>query len=241
MATIYCFSATGNSLHTARTIAKELDGTVKAITREPAETDDDLIGIVFPAFYWGAPRIVMEFAQQLKVTNPAAYVFSIVVSGGGAPGAANALRMKIDYTAELKSVNNYLPSYEVNNDAETHAKAQAQLEQIISDIKARKVQRGWYSPVNRVIRRMMPGSGCDRKFKVAGCTACGICAKVCPVGNITSTVGGPAFAHSCEHCLACMHACPAAAIDYGKSAGRERYVHPEVKLAGLLEFWGEQP
>jgi len=241
MATIYCFSATGNSLHAARAIAGELNGTVQAITRTAAITDDDTVGIVFPAFFWGAPAIVLDFAKQLKITNPAAYVFSIVVSGGSAPGAANALRgLKLSYAAELKTVNNYLPSYEVNNDAEVHAKAQAQLEQIIADIKAKKTQRGgFYTPVNRIIRRMMPGPGSDAKFSVAGCNACGVCATACPVGNISATAGGPAFAHRCEHCLACMHACPAKAIDYGKSAGKERYIHPEIKLAELINFYKE--
>ena len=239
--TIYCFSSTGNSLHAARTIAQAFDGTVKPITHEATTTDDDMVGLIFPAFFWGAPTIVAEFAKNLRITNAAAYVFSIVVSGGSAHGAENALCLKPAYAAELKTVNNYLPMYEVNDEDDVHANAQTQLQQIIADLKAKKTQRGKpYTPVNRVVRRMMPGPASDAKFTVTGCNACGLCAKVCPVGNISATAGGPAFAHRCEHCLACMHACPAAAIDYGKSAGKTRYIHPEIKLAGLLKFREEQ-
>jgi hypothetical protein len=33
-----------------------------------------------------------------------------------------------------------------------------------------------------------------------------------------------------------MHCCPSRAIDYGKTAGKERYVHPTIGLQGILEF-----
>ena len=79
---------------------------------------------------------------------------------------------------------------------------------------------------------------CDNMFNVSdSCTGCGICAKVCPAKNITLSDGRPVFRHRCEHCIACVHCCPAAAIDYGKSKGRARYVHPEVGVNGLIEFW----
>jgi len=238
---IYCFTSTGNSLHAARKIADALGTQVAPITREPATTDSDIVGIVFPAFFWGAPTIVEDFARTLTISNPKAYVFAICVSGGGAYGAGNALRrlLKVDYTAELKHVNNYIPGYEVNNTSDVHAIAQLQLQCIIEDLQARKIKRGYFTPVNRIVRRFMPGPASDAKFSVSGCTGCGICAKVCPVGNIT-VEGEPKFAHRCEHCVACMHACPAAAINFGKSVGKARYIHPDVPLAELIAFSKEQ-
>ncbi|MCL2195909.1 MAG: EFR1 family ferrodoxin [Oscillospiraceae bacterium] len=236
---IYCFSSTGNSLHTARRIAEALGTQVAPITPEPATCADDIVGLVFPAFFWGAPTVVEAFARTLNITNPQAYVFAIVVSGGSAPGAANSLRRwhKLAYCAELKHVNNYIPGYAVNNEPDVHANAQAQLAQIIADLNACKTQRaGFYTPLNRVIRRAMPGPASDAKFSISGCTGCGICASACPVSNITVDTQ-PQFAHRCEHCLACMHACPAAAINYGKSAGKARYLHPDVPLAQLIAFY----
>jgi len=243
MATIYCFSATGNSLHAAREIAKAIGGTVKPITRNPAMTGDDMVGLVFPCFFWSAPNIVLEFAKNLKITNKGAYVFTVMTSGGSGFGAVNAVRgrLKPAYAAELKTADNYVPMYEPTHSDATYEKEQAQLQQIISDIKARKKQRGGlYTPVNRVVRLFLPTNDCDSKFVVTGCTGCGLCAGVCPVKNILMEAGSPKFTHRCEHCLACLHACPAKAIDYGKSAGKERYIHPGIHLAQLLESRKEQ-
>lgn len=243
--TIYCFSATGNSLHAAQTIADELGGQVMPITRSPATTDDSMVGLVFPAFFWSAPNIVLQFAKQLKLTNPGAYLFVVMLSGGSAPGAANAVRGLLPrtpaYVAELKSADNYLPMYEPKHNDETFQKEQVQLRQIISDIKAKKQQRGgYYTPVNRVVRGFMPGPDCDKKFSVSGCNGCGLCANICPVDNIKLEENRPAFAHRCEHCLACLHACPTKAINYGKSAGRARYIHPNVTVTQLQALYKEQ-
>ena len=56
-----------------------------------------------------------------------------------------------------------------------------------------------------------------------GCTGCGNCARLCPLGNI-SMRGRPEWGGDCTHCMACICHCPAAAIEYGrKSVGRRRY------------------
>ena len=58
----------------------------------------------------------------------------------------------------------------------------------------------------------------DRKFTVDAdvCTHCGLCAKVCPVGDIDFG-GTPQWKHddSCTSCLSCYHHCPVHAINYG--------------------------
>jgi len=246
MATIYCFSATGNSLHAANNIAAAINATVAPITRDAVVCDDDVVGIVFPAYYFSAPTIVRNFAKTLKLTNPGAYLFVVMTSGGGAHGAANALRRLLpkqpNYTAELKTADNYVPMYEPKYNNETYEKEQTQLMQIIKDIKTKKQQRGGhYTPLNWAVRLAMPGPGCDKKFSVAHCNGCGLCAQVCPVDNITIAEHQPVFAHSCEHCLACLHACPTSAINYGKSAGRARYRHPNVTITDLINHTGGQP
>jgi len=244
MATIYCFSATGNSLHAAKKIAKGLNGKVLPITRTPVQTDEEVVGIVFPAFYFSAPTIVRNFAKTLKLTNPEAYLFVVMTSGGMAPGATGALHRLLpkrpNYTAELKTADNYLPMYPPSHSDETFEKEQTQLTQIIEDLKAKHTQHGSrYTPLNWAVRLAMPGIKSDKKFKLgASCNGCGVCEKICPVNNIKVEDNKPTFLHRCEHCLACLHACPAGTIDYGKSVGRARYRHPEISVTDLIEYKG---
>ncbi len=247
MAIIYCFTSTGNSLHASRKIAEAIGAEVVPVTYEPVTTDDDVIGIVFPVFFFGAPNVVMRFVRNLEVTNPNAYIFAVTTYGATAPGAVDEIRKylrgcKLSYTASVKSVENYLPMYEVDDTDEVHAEAEQKMQEIIQDVKGRKEkQDGRYNFVNRLVKSRFPGrrANCDEKFTVSdACTGCGTCAKVCPVENIAIRDGRPTFDHRCEHCISCMHCCPTMAIDYGKSQGRARYVHPDVGVNGLVEFWG---
>lgn len=67
-------------------------------------------------------------------------------------------------------------------------------------------------------------------FAESHCIGCGLCEKVCSVGNIRITDNRPEWLHHCEHCMACIHRCPKEAIQYGsKTKNRRRYYNPEVK------------
>ena len=59
----------------------------------------------------------------------------------------------------------------------------------------------------------------DKKFTVDAdtCLHCGLCAKVCPVGDIVFD-GIPSWKNdsSCTCCLSCYHHCPVHAINYGR-------------------------
>jgi len=246
MAVIYCFTSTGNSLYAAKKIADVIGADVLPVAYGPATTDENVIGFVFPVYFWGAPKIILHFAINLKISNPDAYVFAVATYGGVGPGAADEIRMclhkhDLSYTASVKSVENYVPYYKVNNTDGIHAAAERKIQSIARDIEERKKKRdGRFWLANRLIKSVFPGNraDCDRKFNVSGsCTGCGICAKVCPVKNISVHGGKPIFDHRCEHCIACLNCCPAKAINYGKSMDRARYVHPEIGVNGLIEFW----
>ena len=61
----------------------------------------------------------------------------------------------------------------------------------------------------------------DKPFRVdsSRCVKCGICAQVCPVGDIKGGLGlQPQWIHNgkCLTCFACYHHCPHHAIDFGR-------------------------
>ena len=58
------------------------------------------------------------------------------------------------------------------------------------------------------------------KVDHAACIDCGLCEKVCPVGNITVT-DRPVWGGNCTQCLACYHVCPVHAVEYGKMTGKK--------------------
>jgi len=67
------------------------------------------------------------------------------------------------------------------------------------------------------------------------CAGCGICARICPVGNIQMVNDRPAWQHHCETCYACFQWCPRKAIRGSIVEYEKRDHHPKVNLAAMLK------
>ena len=84
--------------------------------------------------------------------------------------------------------------------------------------------------VRPLFLRFLMGRG--TRFRATGaCVSCGLCARVCPTGNIAlADDGRPRWGDACVRCLACVHRCPARAVEYGKATERKgRYRHPGLE------------
>ena len=246
MATIFCFSSTGNSLYVAKGIAETIGGDIKPMRGDSVVCEDEVIGFVFPVYFWGLPRLMERFIKSLTIENKEAYIFSVATYGGMAHGIHGLLErllkpkgVKLSYGKNLKSVENYTPGYKVNDSEALRRKVDENLRKIADEIKSRKSNK-IYAPsfINKLSYRFYPDENSDRFFSVAPtCTGCAICQKVCPANNIVLDAGKPGFGHKCENCLACLHNCPECAIDWkGKTKGKPRYRNAGISLNELISL-----
>ena len=253
---ILCYSGTGNSLWAARQLAAELGDTRLRLQRTlppgPIHVAADALGLVFPVHIFGVPGPVRRLLDRLEV--PAgAYVFAVAVNSGMSARSLPALkawlgrrRIRLAAGFSIALPSNYLPWGGPGSIEEQDARfsaARVRLAEIAAVVRAGRelpVERGPFllslllSGIHRATGPIVPRM--DRSFRVdESCTSCGICARVCPAGNIDLREGRPVWRHRCEQCLACLHWCPEAAVQYGRNtAGRARYHHPEVTLEQIL-------
>ncbi len=200
----------------------------------------------------GVPLLVVEFIKKLQGLK-GKYVFS-VVTHGGSPGATNAqfkglLKQSGGVLSAGFVVNmpgNYVVMYGAKPpqaQAKLFENAKAKIAEIVRVVKNN--ESGILEKSNIFINMLsgmlyktsMPRiHGMDAKFWAQDtCNACGICAKICPVENISIENRKPVWRHKCEQCMACIQWCPMTAIQYGKNTvGRSRYHNPDIKLQELM-------
>ena len=246
MATIFCFTSTGNSLYTAKKLAGNIGGKVLPMNNGAIQSEDDVIGFVFPVYFWGLPRMVERFIMEIKITNKDAYVFAVATCGGPVFGVLGRLKkllqqkgVSLRYGVRLISVTNYIPEYEVKDNEALRQKIGENILKIANAISNRESNRiQAYTILNKMIYNSFPDESSDYYFTVAPtCTGCMTCQKICPAKNIAMESGKPSFQHRCEHCLACIHSCPAHAIDWKeKTQGKDRYRNAGVSLNDLISF-----
>jgi len=84
---IFVFSGTGNSLWTAKEIAKELGdceiATMGGNGKMSLPTGYDTIGFVYPTYAGGIPNRAREFIKQLDLqSNSNAYFYAVAIISG---------------------------------------------------------------------------------------------------------------------------------------------------------------
>jgi ferredoxin len=253
---LFFYTGTGNSLWTARTLAKELgDAEVIPIAGCPAnsvKSRAEAVGIVFPVHIWGAPRRVLSFVDALEPA-PSRYHFAVALNAGQVAATLVHLKKRMGGRGlplsagfGLEMPSNYIPWGGPGPEAKQTrlgAAAREKIGRIAAVVAARAkqpVEKGplWQNIVltwfNRLAFPRVPTM--DKGFWVdSKCIACGICRDLCPCGNIEMQAGKPVWLHHCEQCLACIQWCPQEAIQYGKKTpGYERYRHPAVTLPEMI-------
>ncbi len=261
--TIYWFSGTGNSLAAAREVARRLgDARLEPMARhrEGTVSAEGAVGIVCPVYFYGLPLLVRDFLRRLDLSR-AEYAFVLLTAGGFPGRAAAEARSRLrragrgpDAIYALDAPGNYVAMYDVRSGDVLPARLAA-----LSAAAAGAgddVQRRMTRPVVASIPTRMANAlfawtfgrlfaaTChrqDRRFYATdGCTRCGVCARVCPVGNIELADGRPRWRGQCEQCFACIHWCPVRAIQIRGRAtvSRGRYHHPDVSVDDIASQRG---
>lgn len=250
---ILYFSATGNSLHVAREIAKQtgdalykVDGCLKEGRLHFDLKEGEALGIICPTFHWGLPSIVLEYMEKLSVNAPGKpYIFFVSTCGAvsGRSGKvlsqlleAKELTLSASFTVQM--ANSWTPMANHTNPNKALAKnaaAEPVIKRIAKQIKERvtgdHLKGKMPAFATRIMRKMYEDSRQTSHFRVLDrCISCGLCEKKCPEETIKMTAGKPVWVKErCCLCLGCLHRCPVFAIQYGKNTEKHgQYLHPQA-------------
>jgi len=243
---IYYFSGTGNSKYVAEQIAKMMGEEIRPLPYREVG-DSDSIGIIFPIYAWGLPKIVEDFIVKLQGVK-ANYVWTVMTCGddmGYADKVLNKQLQKVGLTLNaafsVQMPNTYvcLPGFDIDSEEKADNKVKATNERIpliVEKLKKKEnvtdVVRG---PIpftyTYVLRHVFEKTLVTDKFIKTNenCNKCGKCVRECPLKNITleSKEASPKWNGNCTGCLRCYHLCPMHAVQFGsmtKNKGQKKKV-----------------
>jgi ferredoxin len=256
-ATIYYYTGTGNSLWTAREIARLSGGaeivSMSGIKDEILRTSAPVVGLVFPVYIWGVPAPVVRFVEKLKGSTPE-YFFAVAVNGGQVSNtlvqlknlaAENGLTLASGFS--VKTPSNYIPwggpgpKEKLDRLFASAGEKIAVIGNAVREKKNLPVEKGpmWqrilFTGLYKMSYPRVPEM--DKRFWAdEKCNGCGVCVSVCPASNVVLSEGKPSWNHRCEQCFACLQWCPREALQYGRKTPKyARYHHPEVQLKDVLK------
>ena len=242
---ILYFTSTGNSLYVAKRIGDEYYSIPKLIKEGRFDFEDEKIGIVFPSYSNGVPKIVEQFLKKVKLKSK--YIFGITTYGFYAGATTRHLleigkrnEIEFSYINEMIMVDNYLPGFDMNKQVQGQAKKNIEenLNKIIKDIEEGKKYIKKHSIITEGFRilgeKLVYDNQFEKNFIVENnCNGCKTCEKVCPVDNI-KVDKRPIFMNNCQQCLACAHNCPQRAISLKKEKSKARFINENITLKEII-------
>ena len=248
---ILFFTGTGNSEYAARRIGRitgetpvSLVNRIRSGDTSPLESETPWV-ICAPIYAWQMPRIVHDHIAATELRGSRDVYF--VLTCGGDTGNADKYARRL---CESKGLNfrglarvvmpeNYIAMFSAPDEEE----ARRIIEKAVPGIDgaAELIKEGRDLPpvkksplagfLSAAVNKGFYASAIRDKdfFATDACISCGLCAEVCPLGNIELRDGRPVWKGNCTQCMSCICRCPVKAIEFGKkSAGKPRYICPDV-------------
>lgn len=214
----------------------------------PTIAEGEMVGFVFPVYAWGLPKIVEEFLEGPLggAGRGGSYVWAVMTCGDDMGYTDRLLRkaltkagLSLDAAFSVQMPNTYvcLPGFTVDDEALAEQKVQATqdaLPTIARDITARRTEtrvvRGTAARLKTYVLRPLFNAFLvkDTPFRTSeACTACGLCARSCPLHDIAMRDERPQWGQTtCTGCLRCFHNCPQRAIDWGRHTNGKAQKRP---------------
>ena len=249
---VFYFSATGNSLYVAKQLGGKPAPIPQMLKTGQFSCSDDAIGLVFPCYSFGVPRLVLDFLSQAQWQ--AEYLFAVATYGKLAGTVLHSLEQAaeqngifFDYLNTLLMTDNYLPNFKMEKQALLlpQKNVEERLHQIKSDIGERRVlkpkvtavQKLFSSTVSSAFKSVFTENAAKKYIVKNNCNGCGLCAQICPTGNITVSADKKppvSFDSRCQNCLGCVHACPQNALHLKNEKSSARFLNGGVTIKELL-------
>ena len=252
MTKIYYFSATGNTLWSAKRMAEVIGGDCELVSigieaqKETVIIEADAVVLLFPSYAYGLPVIVRRFIKGAVFKTPylAAFVTFGTSPGGSLAAARRILKKKninAVYYGKIPSVENFLALFGPPKEKITQKRLAMHRESTFTAVRCvleRQVNRVFtIRPFSAFVSVLfsLAVKIFYKKYRLSdNCNGCGLCEKVCPVSAIVMREGRPVFSDKCELCQGCLHWCPLKAISFGRmNSNCPRYHHPEITIADI--------
>jgi NAD-dependent dihydropyrimidine dehydrogenase PreA subunit len=242
---IIYFSATGNSLYTARRLSdqgEQILSMTDLLRQKQFELSDEKVGIVSPTYDWGLPSLVREYLSRVQIQ--ADYVYFVatygMVAGGIWHEAEKALSRKPDAYFSVRMPDTWTVIFDLSTEekvAKFTRTTERDLQEVKDAIQSKKQGNMMRRKASGILSDLMQSSY-EKQRKTShftvkdSCIGCGKCERSCPAGAIRIENGKPVWIkQQCVMCLGCLHRCPTFSIQYEKSTEKHgQYLNPHVSV-----------